>query len=128
MKHIFVFNGGAMTGKTRLCGLLSKADDLFVVGINARVSSDGVLVKDNFTFYDCNKGMVDKEVIRNFLNIVENGIQIKYTDSQIYPHTCIIVCNTNKQGINLLTDYIKDYYEIQNKEMPHISYVEFNKV
>ena len=128
MKHIFIFNGGAATGKTKLCNLMSEADDLYVAGINARVSLDGVVVKDNFTFYDYSKNKVNKEKIRNFFNIIENGIQLKYTDNRIYPHSCILVCMVNKNAINLLIDYIEDYYDAYKKERPNISYVEFNRM
>lgn len=127
-KHFFIFNGVAITGKTELCRLIHKTDDYFIPEIDAWLSLDGVFIKDNFVFYDSYKEDYDKQAAKELLDNIETGKQIKCSDEIIYPRNCIIVCHTNKQEIDLLIDYIKNYYQAQNKEVPNISYVEFSKV
>ena len=125
-KHIFIFNGSASTGKTELCKLIT--DSEYLGFPNTTILAKKVLITDDFYFYDENKKDYDREKIRNLLNDIESLLQFKFTDKKVSLKKAIIVCNTNREHIQYLIDYIKNYYEVMSKETPDISYVEFSKM
>lgn len=126
MEHIFIFNGGTATGKTKLCSMIPSTYITTQIGL-IRATDDSLIV-DDFWFYDNSKQDYDREKIRDTLSAIESGEQVKYEQLIIFRNKCIIVCHDSREHINYLIEYIKHYYEVQNKKIPYISYVEFSKV
>ena len=126
MKHIFIFNGEAATGKTKLCKMIASTYVITPIGM-LQATEDSFIV-DDFWFYDNSKKDYNREKIRDTLSAMESGEQIKYEQCIKFRDKCIIVCHDSREHVNYLIEYIKNYYQVQNKEIPNISYVEFSRV
>ena len=113
MKHIFIFNGDKATGKTLLSKLLNTND---------------TIVEDNFWFYDPTKNDYQRDKIKSIIDNLETPKQVKFKDDIVYSNNLVIICQESRIHIRFLTEFIKDYYRVFEKEQPLISYVKFSRV